>query len=119
MTYTFDPNRFELIEFYSYPCCVVDRSEEYADEEGWRHIKGDKSVKDFFEAALKHAESLVGRSLMDNKIAIKVHDKVENAIFFVGYKDNIWCIGNMLNPYMNSCYKLDLTTLVKTPYPTC
>jgi len=109
---------FELVEFYSYPCCVVDRSKEY-EEGGWRHIDGDKSVKDFFEAALKHTESIVGRSLMDNKIAIKVHDKVEHAIFFVGYKDNIWCVGSMLNPYMNSCYKLDLTTLVKTPYPTC
>ena len=117
MTYTFDPNRFELIEFYSYPCCVVDRSEEYVEK--FDTFRGDKSVKDFFEAALKHAESIVGRSLMDNKIAIKVYDKVENTIFFVGYKDNIWCVGSMLNPYMNSCYKLDLKTLVKTPYPTC
>lgn len=118
MTYTFDPNRFELIEFYSYPCCIVNRSEEY-EEGGWHHVDGDKSVKDFFNAVLKHAESIVGRSLMDNKIAIKVHDKVENTIFFVGYKDNIWCVGSMLNPYMNSCYKIDLTTLIKTPYPTC
>ena len=60
MTYTFDPNRFELIEFYSYPCCVVDRSEEYAEK--FDTFKGDKSVKDFFEVALKHTESIVGRN---------------------------------------------------------
>ena len=109
---------FEIKAFYSYPTCVVDRLNEY--EEGTNQVRGTKAIKRLFDEFLKETELILNKyHLMDNKIAIKVHDKVEHAIFFVGYKDNIWCVGSMLNTYMNSCYKLDLTTLVKTPYPTC
>ena len=116
MTYTFNPDRYRVTMFYSYPCCVVDREVEY--EEGALGNYGDVSVKEFFEAVLKHAEETTGRHLMDNKIAFKVVDKVENKTFYVGYKDNIYCIGKELNPYMNSCYTLDLETCTKRVYPS-
>lgn len=120
MTYTFNPNRYRVTMFYSYPCCVVDREAEY--EEGGlmscHRISGDVSVKEFFEAVLKTAEEITGRHLMDNKVAFKVVDKVENKIFYVGYKDNIYCIGKELNPYMNSCYTFNLETCTKRVYPS-
>ena len=109
MDFKFDNNRFELLEWFSYPCCVCDRTVEY-EENGWhRDTRGDKDVKDFFNACLKKAEEISGRhSLMDNKIAIKVYDKETDTYFYVGYKDNIWAIGPCLNPYMNSCYTIKL-----------
>lgn len=119
MTYVFNPDRYSVTMFYSYPCCVVDREVEY-EEGGLRdchRISGDVSVKEFFEAVLKIAEEITGHHLMDNKIAFKVIDKVENKTFYVGYKDNIYCIGKELNPYMNSCYVYDLETYTKSIFP--
>lgn len=108
MDYKFDNNRFELLEWFSYPCCVCDRTAEY-EENGFHGTRGDKDIKDFFNACLKKAEEISGRrSLMDNKIAIKVYDKETDTYFYVGYKDNIWAIGPMLNPYMNSSYTIKL-----------
>ena len=108
MDFKFDNNRFKLLEWFSYPCTVCDRTVEY-EEGGFHGTRGDKDVKIFFEACLKKAEEITGRhSLMDNKIAIKVYDRENNSTFYVGYKDNIWSIGPMLNPYMNSCYTIKL-----------
>ena len=106
MTFSFNPNRFKLIEWFSYPCTVCERINEY-EENVFHGPRGDKDVKEFFEDCLHEAEHLANRtSLMDNKIAIKVYDMKTNNTFYVGYKDNIWCIGLMLNPYMNSCYTI-------------
>ena len=119
MTYVFDPERYKVTMFYSYPCCVVDREVEYG-EDGFgahRRISGDVSVNEVFEAVLKTAEEITGRDLMDNKIAFKVIDNVNNSTFYVGYKDNIYCIGKELNPYMNSCYTYDLKTYTKNVFP--
>ena len=120
MTYVFDPNRYQVTMFYSYPCCVVNREVEYEEDcfGACQRIRGDVSVKEFFEAVLKTAEETTGRHFMDNKIAFKVIDKIENKTFYVGYKDNIYCIGKELNPYMNSCYTLDLETCTKRVYPS-
>ena len=108
MEFKFDSNRFELLEWFSYPCTVCDRTVEY-EENGYYGTRGDKDVKDFFDACLRKAEEISGhRSLMDNKIAIKVVDKETGSVFYVGYKDNIWAIGPCLNPYMNSCYTIKL-----------
>ena len=104
---TFDPKRFTIIEFFSYPCSVVDRTDTY-EENGFHGTHGDPSVKEFFEAVLAEAQKITGRHLMDNKIAFKVRDNETPAIFYVGYKDNIWCFGSGLHPYMNSCYTLKM-----------
>ena len=119
MTYIFDPERYKVTMFYSCPCCVVDREAEY-EEGGFvacRRINGDVSVKEFFDDVLNVAQEITGRHLMDNDIAFKVIDNTDNSIFYVGYKDNIYCIGKELNPYMNSCYKYDLKTYTKSVFP--
>ena len=103
----FDPKLFTILEFFSYPCSVIDRTATY-EENGFHGTRGDKSVKEFFEAVLVEARKITGRHLMDNKIAIKVVDKETGSVFYVGYKDNIWAIGPCLNPYMNSCYTIKL-----------
>ena len=103
----FDPNRFTVIEYFSYPCSVIDRMETY-EENGVHGTRGDKSVKEFFEGVLEEARKITGKHLMDNKIAFKVADNVDQKLFFVGYKDNIWSIGATLHPYMNSTYTIDL-----------
>ena len=108
----FDPKRFTIIEFFSYPCSVVDRTATY-EENGFHGTRGDKYVKEFFEAVLVETHKITGRHLMDNKIAFKVKDNEDPAIFYVGYKDNIWCFGTTLNPYMNSCYTLKMSDYVK------
>lgn len=104
---TFDPNRFKILEFFSYPCSVVDRTATY-EENGFHGTRGDKSVKEFFEAVLNEAQKITGRQLMDNKIAFKVADNRNGRTFYVGYKDNIWCYGPELHPYMNSCYTIKM-----------
>ena len=110
MDFKFDNNRFELLEWFSYPCCICERTIEY-ELGGFHGTRGDVDVKTFFEDCLKKAEEITGRhGLMDNKIAIKVADKETGTTFYVGYKDNIWAIGTCLNPYMNSCYTIDLKT---------
>ena len=119
MTYIFNPDRYKVTMFYSCPCCVFDIEAEY--EEGGlmdcHKISGDVSVKEFFKAVLKIAEKITGRHLMNNEIAFKVVDKVENKTFYVGYKDNIYCIGKELNPYIKSCYVYDLETYTKNIFP--
>ena len=109
---TFDPNRFTILEFFSYPCSVVDRTATY-EENGFHGTRGDKSVKEFFEAVLAEAHKITGRHLMDNKIAFKITDNRNGRTFYVGYKDNIWCFGPSLHPYMNSCYTLKMSDYVK------
>ena len=106
----FDPNRFTILEYYSYPCSVVDRTATY-EENGWHGpgAIGDKSVKEFFDAVLVEARKITGKYLMDNKIAFKVADNENGYTFYVGYKDNIWCFGPKLHPYMNSCYTLKMS----------
>ena len=104
---TFDPKRFTVLEFFSYPCSVVDRTATY-EENGFNGTRGDKSVKEFFEGVLVEARKITRKHLMDNKIAFKVKDNEDSTIFYVGYKDNIWCLGSALHPYMNSTYTLNL-----------
>lgn len=111
MTLLFDSNRFKLLEWFSYPCTVCDRINEY-EENVFHGPRGDKDVKEFFEDCLHEAEIISGRkSLMDNKIAIKVADMQTGTTFYVGYKDNIYVIGLCLNPYMNSCYTIKLDSV--------
>lgn len=105
---TFDPKRFTILEFFSYPCSVVYRTDTY-EENGSHGTRGDKSVKEFFEAVLAEARKITGKYLMDNKIAFKVRDNEDPATFYVGYKDNIWCFGSELHPYMNSTYTLKMS----------
>jgi len=102
---TFDPKHFTVVEFFSYPCSVVNRTATY-EERGIGGTRGDKSVKEFFKAVLDYAQNFTGKHLMDNKIAFKVVDNDTKSSFYVGYKDNIYCIGPELHPYMNSCYTL-------------
>jgi len=103
----FDSNRFTILEFFSYPCSVVNRTVIY-EENGFNGTRGDKSVKEFFEAVLAEARKITGRHLMDNKIAFKIYDNETKDTFYVGYKDNIWCFGTDLNPYMNSAYTIKI-----------
>jgi len=103
----FNSNRFTILEFFSYPCSVVNRTVTY-EENGFHGTHGDKSVKDFFEAVLKTSDEILGKKLMDNKIAFKIYDNETKDTFYVGYKDNIWCFGPMLNPYMNSTYTIKI-----------
>lgn len=104
----FDPNRFTVLEFFSYPCCVINRTDEY-ELNGFNGTHGDPSIKEFFEAVLDVARKITGKHLMDNKIAFKVIDNENGNTFYVGYKDNIWCFGPMLNPYMNSTYTIKMS----------
>ena len=106
MTVLFDVNRFQMKEFFSYPCTVCERVVEFEDRCGRK--KGDEDIKEFFEDCLKQVETKVGRHLMDNKIAIKVLDTDTGNTFYVGYKDNIYCLGLCLNPYMKSTYTINL-----------
>ena len=103
----FDPNCFTILEFFSYPCSIVNRTATY-EENGFNGTRGDKSVKEFFEAVLTEAIKITGKHLMDNKIAFKIYDNETKDTFYVGYKDNIWCFGPMLNPYMNSAYTIKI-----------
>lgn len=107
MVKIFDPNRFTILEFFSYPCSVVNRTVTY-EENGFHGTRGDKTVKEFFEAVLAEARKITGKHLMDNKIAFKIYDNETKDTFYVGYKDNIWCFGSMLNPYMNSTYTIKI-----------
>ena len=108
MTVLFEPDRFQIKTFYSYPCTVCERIAEY-EQGGFHGTLGDKDVREFFEACLQETEKLTGKKhLMDNKIAMKVFDIATGNTFYVGYKDNIWSIGLCLNPYMNSSYTIEL-----------
>ena len=96
----FTPEDFEIKAFYSYPTCVVNRLNEY-EEPGVNDIRGTKVVKRLFDELLKETEEKLKKyHLMDNKIAIEVIHKSTNTKMYFGYKDNIWCIGLSLNPYM-------------------
>jgi hypothetical protein len=108
----FDPKHFTVVEFFSYPCSVINRTATY-EERGIGGTHGDKSVKEFFEAVLAEARKITGKHLMDNKIAFKVVNNDTKSTFYVGYKDNIWCFGPALHPYMNSCYTLKMSDYVK------
>lgn len=108
----FDPDRFTILKYFSYPCSVVYRTDTYEDN-GPHGTCGDIFVKEFFEAVLAEARKITGKYLMDNKIAFKVRDNEEAATFYVGYKDNIYCFGPELHPYMNSTYTLNLHNYVK------
>ena len=116
MTMIFDPNRFTVLEFFSYPCSVVNRTATYEEGRGVGGTRGDRAIRDFFEAVLNEAKKITGRDLMDNKIAFKVFDNRNGRTFYVGYKDNIWCFGPELHPYMNSAYTLDLVNNKKYSY---
>ena len=90
---------FRIEAFYSYPTCVVDRLNEY--EEGTGQVRGTKAIKRLFDELLKETELILKKyHLMDNKIAIEVTHRHTNTKLYFGYKDNIWCIGLALNPYM-------------------
>lgn len=108
MLFNFDPKRMIPVAFYYYPTCVVDRIAEFEDFAGQkpRFDRGDDDVKEFFEDCLKYAEERLGRRLMDNKIAMKVVLPDTGQYFYVGYKDNIYCIGLTLNPYMTGDSKI-------------
>ena len=105
---TFDPKRFTILEFFSYPCSVVYRTDTY-EERGIGGTRGDYSIRIFFEDVLNEARKITGKYLMDNKIAFKLFDNETNSTFYVGYKDNIWCFGPELHPYMNSTYTLKMS----------
>lgn len=106
MTMLFDAKRFEIQEFYSYPCTVCDRIVEY-EERGIGGTRGDEDVKDFFNECLEETQKKANKKhLMDNKIAMRIKDNETGNILYVGYKDNIYCIGNCLNPYMKSAYTI-------------
>ena len=95
----FTPEDFEIKAFYSYPTCVVDRLNEY--EEGTGQVRGTKAIKRLFDELLKETEEKLQKyHLADNKIAIEVIHKSTGTKMYFGYKDNIWCIGLSLNPYM-------------------
>lgn len=108
MLFNFDPKRMIPVAFYYYPTCVVDRIAEFENFSGQkpRFDRGDDDVKEFFEDCLKYAEERLGRRLMDNKIAMKVVLPDTGQYFYVGYKDNIYCIGLTLNPYMTGDSKI-------------
>lgn len=98
MTFHFNKD-FKILSFYTYPTCVVDRFVEYSDIDK-SNFNNDYHVMDFFNDCLKEVEKKENRHMMDNKIAIKVMYKPTGSIFYVGYKDNIYCIGLDLNKYM-------------------
>ena len=101
MILNFDPERMIPVVFYHYPTCVIDRIAEFEDfADNNSHFAGDKDVKQFFEDCLKYVEEKLDRHLMDNKIAMKVVLPETGQYFYVGYKDNIYCIGLSLNPHM-------------------
>ena len=108
MIFNFNQKRMIPVAFYYYPTCVVDRIAEFEDFVGQkpRFDRGDDDVKEFFEDCLKYAEERLGRRLMDNKIAMKVVLPDTGQYFYVGYKDNIYCIGLTLNPYMTGDSKI-------------
>ena len=108
MLFNFDPKRMIPVAFYHYPTCVVDRIAEFEDFVGQkpRFDRGDDDIKEFFEDCLKYAEERLGRRLMDNKIAMKVVLPDTGQYFYVGYKDNIYCIGLSLSPYMTGDSKI-------------
>lgn len=100
MTILNNPEDFEVVEFYHYPTSIVRRIVEY--DTGFHQNSPDnvEDVKDLFDELLKVAEKKVGKSLMDNKVAMKVIYKPSNTVFYIGYKDWNWCLGLELNRYM-------------------
>ncbi len=108
MTVYFSTDNFEILKFYSYPCSVVERLAEYTECD-LNNPCGDRHVKKFFEDCLKQTEFQTCRkSLMDNKIAMEIRHKASNTILYVGYKDNTYCIGLSMHPYMKSSYTIEL-----------
>lgn len=99
MTFHFNSTDFKILSFYTYPTCVVDRFVEYSDTDKSK-FNNDYHVMDFFNDCLIEIEKKEKRHMMDNKIAIKVMYKPTGSVFYVGYKDNIYCIGLDLNKYM-------------------
>lgn len=95
-----DPSNFKVLDFYHYPTAVTNRIVEWDEgfHEGAPGLNED--VKDLFEALIDDLETLLGKSLRDNKIAMKVLYVPTNTIFYLGYKDWNWCLGLSLNPYM-------------------
>lgn len=108
MTFHFNSERMIPTVFYGYPTCVCDRIAEFDDfvDHKPRFDRGDNDVKEFFDDCLKYAEERLGRSLMDNKIAMKVVMPDTGQYFFVGYKDNIYTIGLSLSTYMTGSSKI-------------
>lgn len=108
MTILNNPEDFKVVEFYSYPTCVINRIVEF--DNGFHDDSPDnvEDVKDFFEELLKVAEKKVGKNLMDNKIAMKIIHTPTNTTFYIGYKDWNWSLGLSLNPYMTGkCTKIN------------
>ena len=108
MTFNFNFEKMIPVAFYYYPTCVIDRTAEFEDFAGQkpRFDRGDNDIKEFFDDCLKYAEERLGRHLKDNKIAMKVVLPDTGQYFYVGYKDNIYCIGLTLNPYMTGDSKI-------------
>ena len=100
MTIFYNASDFEVKEFYHYPTTVCHRLAEW--DEGFHKGAPDlnEDIKDLFEELLKETEKKLGKSLMDNKIAMKVVHKPSNTEYFIGYKDWNWSVGLVLNPYM-------------------
>lgn len=107
MILNFDPQRMIPTVFYHYPTCVVDRIAEfkYFDDDN-SHFAVNNRIKKLFEDCLKYVEDKLDRDLMNNKIAIKVVLPDTGQYFYVGYKDNIYCVGLSLNPYMTGDSKI-------------
>lgn len=99
MTILFNPNDFEIKEFYRYPTTVVRRIVEW--DEGFHKNSPDnvEDVKDLFDDLLKTAEKKIGKDLRDNKIAMRIIYKPTNTEFYIGYKDWNWSLGLDLNRY--------------------
>jgi hypothetical protein len=99
MTILFNPNDFEIKEFYRYPTTVVRRIVEW--DEGFHKNSPDnvEDVKDLFEALFKIAEEKTKIDLRDNKIAMRIIYKPTNTEFYIGYKDWNWSLGLDLNRY--------------------
>lgn len=100
MTILNDPEDFKILEFYKYPTAVIHRIVEF--DTGFHDKSPDnvEDVKDLFEELLKVAEEKVGKTLMDNKVAMKVLHIPTNTIFYLGYKDWNWTLGLALNRYI-------------------
>mgnify|MGYP003309981564 CR=1 FL=1 len=93
MTILWNPEDFEVKEFYMYPTSVLHRIVEFDNGFHENSPNNVEDVKDFFEEILNVANKKLNKNLMDNKIAFKVVHIPTGTLFYIGLKDGIYRFG--------------------------
>ena len=93
MEISFDKKDYEILAFYPYTSIVQDRIADYNE---MFKPRGDKRIKDLFNAILDETNDKCGREFNDNKIAFKIKDNRDGKIYYIGQKDWDYPIGESI-----------------------